>query len=275
MGIKVRFRIPSSEQLLPVGIAILGHLVLLIALALTAFAEGGGLGTLGPSMMVRLSGPTGRAPRAGGGPRAESRPAPRPPAPEPAPAKKPSVRAPVQEPEARNVTDRPRGTTAQPEELPTQKPKPGPGTAGEKSGGSGTDETPPGAAGHGAGAGGPGFPGAPEGPISGGIAGVGLDEPGIGDWYVGLVVNRLQDAWRDRPVLPAGLEGRRAVVGFVIQKDGRVTDVTVHSASGYGPLDASALRAVSSLQQLPPLPPVYRKEQLRARFIFELLPSEN
>jgi TonB family protein len=66
----------------------------------------------------------------------------------------------------------------------------------------------------------------------------------------------------------------RVVVLFVINDDGRVTDVAVETPSGYTPLDQSAFRAVLALGQLPPLPRAYEKDRLTARFVFELLPPD-
>jgi len=101
----------------------------------------------------------------------------------------------------------PKGLTAQPEKLTPLEPqapqKDAPGTPGT--------------------AGTPGANG-PEGPIAGGVAGLGSDEPFAYDYYTSLVVNRLQEAWQNRPILPAGSDTVRVVVLFVINDDGRVTE---------------------------------------------------
>ncbi|RMG49114.1 MAG: TonB family protein, partial [Acidobacteria bacterium] len=87
-----------------------------------------------------------------------------------------------------------------------------------------------------------------------------------------LVLARLQEAWRDRPVLPAGSAPRRVVIGFRIARDGTVSDARILVPSGYTPLDLSALRAAQSIGRLPRLPRSYPHERLGARFVFELVP---
>ncbi len=261
MRVKVRIPLPPAEELSSYAIAAAGHLVLL-AVLFGIIGTSSSTGALGPSMTVRLA---AGAPRGGVLTGTTTRQAPKP-APQPEPPKpkaKPSVRVPAQQP--KNIVTRPTGATAQPEQLPSAQPKPAPKPS--------TGETAPG----GQEEGGPlrGMPGLPQGPIAGGIAGVTTDEPLGADWYVGLIVNRLQDAWSDRPLLPEGEGTKRVVVSFVIQRDGRVTDAEVQTPSGYSPLDTSALRAVLALGRIPPLPASYGKDKLRARFVFELVPPSS
>ena len=248
------------DRLSSYAIAAVGHVVLFaVFLGLAGWRTQPG--SIGPSMIVRLAGP--RAAPTSGTPRATAQS--KAPAPEPDKPEKPSVRQPVAPEPPKNVARKLAGATAQPDQLPRieEQPQPAPDKPVQPETG---EERPEGESGT------PGLPGAP---VSGGIAGgLGGDEPIGADWYVALVVNRLQDAWRDRPVLPAGEEARRVVVTFVIERDGSVTEAGVQTGSGYALLDTSAQRAVASLGRLPPLPAAYHKDRLRARFVFELLPPQ-
>ena len=271
MGVKVRIRLPAGADFGSFAVAALGHLALFGALF--AFAAGHSATTTGPTLTVRLSGPAGpiRGGRIGGGPRESAAAAPGGvAAPEPKQAKRPreeqeSKRETARK-QPRNVARKLAGATEQTEDLERveTKGKPGPAEAGFVGGAKGAGRAGSGGVG--------GVPGLPEGSAGGGIGGFGTDDPFSADWYIALIVNRLQDGWRDRPVLPTGSAPQRVVVAFVIQHDGRVGDAAVATPSGYAPLDASALRAVASLGKLPPLPPNYGRDRLRARFVFELLP---
>lgn len=257
MAVRIRIPLPVTEEALPYLIAAGGHLVLILFLFGWIGARSSP-GALGPTLTVRLTGPSrsGR-PGAAGGARAPRATPPQPAAPI---KEKPPTRT-TAGPKPTNIARRPAGATAQPAQLPKaerQVPEPAPAAPpAAPNGASGSESL---------GAG-------PAGPIAGGVAG-GLEEVGGSDWYVGLVVNRLQDAWRDRPLLPAGSPPLRASVSFVIHRGGQVSDVRLETPSGYTPLDSSVVRAVLSLAQLPPLPTVYGKDRLRAQFIFELQPPD-
>ncbi len=255
--VRVRVHLPAREELLAFSASVFGHALLLAAI----LGLGAGRAPAGPPrkvLSVRLAAvprtPTTPAARKPGNPPA-TRAKPKPP-----PRKKKRRTRRTRPRAPRKVETRPEaGATARPKKLPRQEPPP-------------PEPAPPAEPGSGAEAKAKTGPALPEGPISGGVAGLQTDEPLTADWYVGLVVARLQEAWRDRPVLPAGSPPRRVVVGFTIHRDGRVTDVRVEIPSGYTPLDTSAIRAVASLGRLPPLPRSYGKERLGARFVFELLP---
>ena len=258
--VRVRLHLPAREELLAFAASLAGHALLLAAI----LGVGAGRAPAGPPRKV-LSVRLAAAPRSTTAARparepsrrtAASRTKPRPL--RPAKKKRRSRRTRARAP--RKVETRPEtGATARPKELPREEAAP-------------PEPPPPAGSGTGAEAKAKTSPALPEGPIAGGVAGLETDEPLTADWYVGLVVARLQEAWRDRPVLPAGSPARRVVIGFTIHRDGRVTDVRVEIPSGYTPLDTSAVRAVASLGRLPPLPRSYGKERLGARFVFELLP---
>jgi len=60
-----------------------------------------------------------------------------------------------------------------------------------------------------------------------------------------------------------------AVVKFTIQRDGRLTDVTVDKGSGIATLDLAAQRAVLATGALPPLPSAFPNPTLGVRLTFE------
>ncbi|GAB4375858.1 MAG: hypothetical protein Kow0062_15380 [Acidobacteriota bacterium] len=261
MSVRIRLRVhlPPGDLVGAFGLSAAGH-ALLVTAVLVAGTRLGLPRPADPVMTVRLvaapaaTAPAPAPPREHRAKTVASRPAAEPP-PKPAP---PRVRRQADEPRVVESETSP-PASARPESLP-EAPEPAaePPAAAEPAAG---DDTSPGQEGPG-----------PEGPIAGGVAGLETDQPFTADWYLQLVVARLQDAWRDRPLLPWGAATQRVVVGFTIERDGRVVDARVIRPSRYPPLDASALRAVRSLGRLPPLPRGYERDHLGARFVFELRP---
>lgn len=261
--VRIRLLLPHADEAVALAVSTGAHLLLLAVLAGFG-ARSAALGTgrpVRPVMTVDLS--------AAASPPAPARPAASPPParPEPEPEPRPVARAPTRRqvdappPETGPEPD----TTASTRELP--EPEPVPPSPGPSAPQTEASESPvdPGPAGT-------------EVPAltvpGGGIAGAFTDDDSFSaDWYVNLVHTRLADAWRERPVLPAGRETMRAVVSFRIMKSGAVRDVTLAIPSGFTPLDQSALRAVESLGRLPALPRGYEKESVPARFVFELVPG--
>lgn len=268
MIVRIRIVLPDRRVSVGLAVSLIAHL-LLISLVLAAGTIQGTTLPSKPSMMVRLSAgstpeparPASTATEAEREPEAEPEPEPQPePEPDPEPERRPPTRTRADAPDS--VATDPEQTTARPERLETTDEPPAEQPDPEDSGEA--DEN--------------GVDGAraelPAGPIPGGVAGLETDDPLTADWYVNLVVNRLSSAWRQRPVLPAGSEPRRAIVGFTVDRDGRVSNVRVVAPSGYAPLDHSARRAVASIEKLPPLPRQYERDELSARFVFELVPPE-
>jgi TonB family protein len=99
----------------------------------------------------------------------------------------------------------------------------------------------------------------------GGAGGATLD---VGNFccpeYIAAMVVRIRDAWSDRADRPASAD-----VHFTIQRDGRITDVTVTRSSGDFTLDQRAQRAVITTQTLQPLPAEYPNPTLGVRLTFE------
>jgi TonB family protein len=60
----------------------------------------------------------------------------------------------------------------------------------------------------------------------------------------------------------------RTHLRFVIQKDGRIADITVEQSSGVEVMDSFARRALI-LTKLPPLPPGYTEPALAVHLYFD------
>ena len=74
-------------------------------------------------------------------------------------------------------------------------------------------------------------------------------------------------------VIQGRWEGRSEVSGetilkFVIQRDGRLTDVELEKSSGYSALDMNAQRTLFNTQRLPPLPVAVTESQLTVHLRF-------
>ncbi len=82
--------------------------------------------------------------------------------------------------------------------------------------------------------------------------------------YIAAMVVRIRDAWTNEADRTAKTD-----VHFVIQRDGRITDVTVERTSGDFTLDQRAQRAVVTTQTLPPLPADYPNSTLGVHLTFE------
>ena len=257
MRVRVRVIVPGSDDLSAVGLSALLH-VLVVVVALAFSMRSVARPADGPVINVSLAAaPAARTTPAPPAPRRVAPPKPRPAA-EEKPAETEAKPKPKTEakPKLRTNADDPK-TVATGEEEATARPTDLPEA----------DEPPP------------AEPSGPEGsaegaPIEGGVAGLATDQPFTADWYLQLVVARLQSAWRDRPLLPPGSATRRVVIAFSIERSGRVSGVRVKSPSGYPPLDLSAYRAVDSLVKLPELPRGYEGDALGAQFVFELVAAD-
>ena len=82
--------------------------------------------------------------------------------------------------------------------------------------------------------------------------------------YVATMVERIRSVW----VWRQGETGV-AVVKFMIQRDGRLTNYEVVKSSGSPVLDLAALRAVAQTRQLPPLPAQFPNPTLGVSLYFE------
>lgn len=84
--------------------------------------------------------------------------------------------------------------------------------------------------------------------------------------YINRVRRKIASNWR----VPEGSQGvdRFCRVYFRIQRDGRVSDVTVEESSGLFMFDQAAQRSVLESAPLPPLPREYRDAYLGVHFSF-------
>jgi TonB family protein len=84
--------------------------------------------------------------------------------------------------------------------------------------------------------------------------------------YILLMLERIRANWNQR-VDAAG----ETVVGFTIQRDGRITNAVTERSSGYANLDLNAVRALVLTRQLPALPDAYTNPSLTMHLHFEYL----
>jgi TonB family protein len=96
------------------------------------------------------------------------------------------------------------------------------------------------------------------GPLSFGTSVASLDVDFPFAFYVDQMLQLIGANWL-KPEVP---DGTATVVGFRIQRDGRISDVRIISASGLGVYDRAAVRAIYAANPLPPLPPEFRGENL-------------
>jgi TonB family protein len=82
--------------------------------------------------------------------------------------------------------------------------------------------------------------------------------------YVVLMVEKIRANWKSQAEVPA-----EAIVRYTIQRDGTIVDPEIEKSSGYTALDISALRAVVTTRQLPPLPAPFPHSTLGVHLNFE------
>jgi TonB family protein len=81
--------------------------------------------------------------------------------------------------------------------------------------------------------------------------------------YIATMMTSIRRAWN----MNQGATGQ-SVVKFTIQRDGRLTDVSVFQSSGIATLDLAAQRAVLQTRTLPPLPEQFPNPTLTVRLTF-------
>jgi TonB family protein len=81
--------------------------------------------------------------------------------------------------------------------------------------------------------------------------------------YLATMAARIRANWSSK----VGAEGRTHL-RFVIQKDGRIADITVEQSSGFEVMDSYARRALI-LTKLPPLPEGYTEPALAVHLYFD------
>ena len=82
--------------------------------------------------------------------------------------------------------------------------------------------------------------------------------------YLVLMVQRIRAGWVQQADV-----GGSVVVGFTIERDGRITETNVEKSSGYSALDLQAQRAVVGAGALPPLPTAFPNPTLTVHLNFQ------
>lgn len=179
--------------------------------------------------------------------------------PEPKPEKPEKIAAKPRD-DVPTLPDRNPKKTDKPEK-PAPKPAPRPAA-----GGAGTN--PAGISPLGTADGEPGRRGSPTGnPLGTSAFGsqiAGLDNPDFKfGYYLDQLLSAIDAKW-NRPPLGDRVE---CTIGFRIQRDGSLTELTVARSSGYNSFDLAALRAVQNASPFPPLPRAYRNDSLGVNLI--------
>lgn len=90
------------------------------------------------------------------------------------------------------------------------------------------------------------------------------------DFYLAVVQSKIEQNFRP----PPGVRGQTlAAVGFRIEKNGMITNITLAQSSGNLLIDQAAERAIRAAGRFPPLPPQYDKGVLEINFEFVVNPA--
>lgn len=90
-------------------------------------------------------------------------------------------------------------------------------------------------------------------------------------YYLNLLRYRVRENWYP-PYQESGEENKMSVVvGFRVERQGKITQISVETSSGKFLFDQAAVRAVSTAGPLPPLPDEYLNEKLTVHIEFEAL----
>jgi len=81
--------------------------------------------------------------------------------------------------------------------------------------------------------------------------------------YLVTMLQIIQGRWDGRSEVSG-----ESVIKFVIQRDGRLTDIELEKSSGYAALDMNAQRTLFVTQRLPPLPAAFTESQLTVHLRF-------
>jgi TonB family protein len=81
--------------------------------------------------------------------------------------------------------------------------------------------------------------------------------------YLATMIQLIQRNWKSQQQVPG-----ETLMKYVIQRDGRLTNIEVERSSGYFALDQTSERALLSTRQLPPLPAQFTEPTLTVHLIF-------
>lgn len=90
------------------------------------------------------------------------------------------------------------------------------------------------------------------------------------DRYIALVKSKVESHWSP-PDLFRG-SGAKALLTFVIERDGRVSDIRVARTSGSLHFDEAAMRALLTAGPFPPLPEAVKSPAAQVNYLFEFEP---
>jgi TonB family protein len=88
-------------------------------------------------------------------------------------------------------------------------------------------------------------------------------------YYLAAIRNKIGSRWVPPPEVDARGRPVKTVLYFRVQRDGKISQATVESSSGYAFFDQTAMRALLSAAPLPPLPAGYTDNYLGVHFGFE------
>lgn len=81
--------------------------------------------------------------------------------------------------------------------------------------------------------------------------------------YLGTMIQLIQRNWNSRQQVQG-----ETLMKYVIQRDGRLTNIEIERSSGYFALDQTSQRALLLTRQLPPLPAQFTEPTLTVHLIF-------
>lgn len=89
-------------------------------------------------------------------------------------------------------------------------------------------------------------------------------------YYLNIILSKIAENWYN----PYAGQSREfhAMVYFVIEQDGTVSDVKLEEGSGDAAYDQSCTRALLVTTKLPPLPPEFKGDRLKLHLEFEYKP---
>ena len=105
--------------------------------------------------------------------------------------------------------------------------------------------------------------------LKNGTASVTVEERAFGDryaYYIRIISQRINQSKSDGGVDPPDARGKRAIIHFLIGRDGTPTDIEVATRSGSAALDLSTLRAIERIDTFGPLP---QGDHLPVSFIYD------
>jgi protein TonB len=105
--------------------------------------------------------------------------------------------------------------------------------------------------------------------LKNGTASLSLDDRTFGDryaYYIKLIGQRANQSKVEGGPDSSDARGKRAIIRFVIQRDGTPSDITVDTRSGSAELDTSTMRAIQRIETFGPLP---AGDHLVVRYIWD------